>query len=51
MVWNRRVQCANCNHAIHVEFEKEQNIVDYLKNNSCPKCDGTLQAELDENFL
>lgn len=51
MAWNRRVKCEKCGHAFDVELEKEQNIVDYLKNNPCPKCEGTLQAEPDENIL
>ena len=51
MTWKRRVQCEKCKYAFDVELEKDQNIVDYLKNNSCPKDGGTLQAELDENIL
>jgi len=51
MTWTRRVKCEKCSHAFEVEFEKEQNITEYLKKNSCRKCGGVLQAELDENLL
>jgi len=51
MTWTRRVKCQKCGHAYDVTFDKGENIVDYLKKHTCPKCSGKLDAELDENFM
>jgi len=50
MTFPRRVKCEKCDYAEDIEIGN-QAITEYLKNNSCPKCQGTLQAELDENKL
>ena len=51
MTWTGVFYCPECKETYQIQLEKGMTSVEYVKDHNCEKCNGPLQAELDENRL